>query len=631
MRTAKRKENKGGEMGKGSVSEFYGKRERLSKGGVWMKGRRKISLIVAAALAIGVVGYGNVSKAASGVENNPIVLEDNGATVSCDKGLVPISYQYLPNDGLTTTAKDVQTYDNDSIAQKMLTDLYSDNATTLKMTFALKNASFAADKLALVIDNGSTSAPYCFAAVPTGNKVAFGLDNATVSMNSNVKLGNILDGANHVKWYLVDASSCNANGQLDSALEQITFKVSGSLNPGDRVELSLTSEENGKTFNNGCVRKDIYVVENQWIAHKCTCTNGDETGGIDTDKLIAGESGNITVEDTKLAESGISIYDACMSEASTGSTCCPGEEGSCGLFCQTSSTTENCAMPGICDFTTLHKGLLIFTNKDFAGDNATYTVTNLNDATVTFTLKGKHLNNIEKIELISEDSADKYAKATVLGTFTIDNDTTATATVSGSTLFTTANKEGTDGPIKFSVRITPKADANLLPDSFSLSATISGGTYLEHPETLNWGVFEQWAYDTESTYVFKVPYIRQDSQVTSVIRFENAGTDPVELSLYVNSPNGEGWQFVKRITVDPGKAGTVCSADTTTCNVVTGATLIQWAKDAGIDLDGSAGFAVRGVGNVDQNTFTVYASQEDTSIGSFRPLPVKILGADYQE
>ena len=595
---------------------------RLLVGGVFMKGKRKLSLIVAAAMAAGIMAYGGISSAfAETTQPDPIKLytTDNK---SCTAMNVAISKQYLPSTGLTVVPPYIGGSYNDSIAQK-ITGLTGTDV--LKMTFDLKNATFSGSGYSIILDNDSD--------MTNGYVNCIGMQKLS-DTELSVSFDNTSDeGQTITNWYLVDSSVC-ANYSSTSDYSNgihVTMKVDGDLKVGDRVELDLTSEINSgsgfKTFVNGCFKDQIYVIENQWLAHTCKCCKGDENG-IDKDLIVVDDQGYTTVMDTVTGKMGVSIYNACeKSKSSGGGECCPEENNTCTLFCNKTTTggtyTEaECSMPGYCTPNTLEcvvtadHGLGIYTQKDFMNPNTyNYQVTNLNNSKVTFTLTGNELDKVEHAYLIDSDTGNTIAE------FNIDNNTTATVTVDGSTLFVKANggtQAGGDA-IEFKVKIVPKQKVLLDPTTFSLTATISGGQ-VKNSETVRWVDFEKWGYSQTGSFVFKVPYIRSDNRMSSVIRFENAGTSPVKVSLFVDDPNGSGWQFVKVVTVNPGTSAYVLGRD-----------LIAAAQSKGITLDGTKGFAVKGVSDADENYFTVYASQQYKGTTDFRPLPVKVMNASYKQ
>ena len=619
-------------MKKEGIAVCEQKKERLSKGGVLMKGRRKISLIVAAALVVGsgVVGLSNLSQAYLSPTQEEVII-DNSST--CQSNVwKAYSKQALSASGAVVVPKYVGGSEDDAITGKMET-VY-DNTSEMTMSFTLNGGYFQGSTIGLLIDNGTGTA--CIEATANGNSVTFTVDNGSIyKLGSDIKHWAIVNGDVCQNTTIFNDTTNDGDPLADSSSingvsgKYLGIKISGTLETGDKVVLSLTSKLNGQTFDKGCMNVPLYVIENQWVAHRCQCCQGNEEG-VDVDKLTY-YKGGVTVEDTIRGKDyiGYDIYNACDNATITSTgECCPTANPECSLFCQKTSGTSStyyCSEPGFCNEDELcdnpKYGLKIYTAKDFASKSEpSYRVQDLNGATVKFTLEDAQgqLEKVKAIYIVNADDPDK-----TLGQFDIVDNKTATVEISGGTLFTSENGGMETGnqnaPIRFTVKIVPKDGVVLDPDEFNLSATISGGD-VKNEANLNWGTFLEWAYATKGITVFKVPYIRQDSQVTSVIRFENAGTTPINVSLYVNDPNGSGWTYVENVVVDPG-----------TSKAVLGSDLINEAKARGITLDGTKGFAVKGITDANQDYLTIYASQEDTSIGSFRPLPVKILDANYQE
>lgn len=443
---------------------------------------RKVVSMVAliAALVISVAFIPKLSFAAPDPGVGPFILKPAGTLTKCvDSDVVYISKQFLPATGLVTHSAGI--VDNDSTTGIIpeLDNVVDNGSKIVRMTFVLENGSFSASSLDLVITD-NTSATATITATPiTANKVAFTIDNNSLSALSD----NITSVA------LYDHGSSNT----------LSITVSGSLDNGGKVILSLTSEAGPlgglQSFQNGCFRKVLYIVENQWVAHLCKCSACGN--GIDTDELIATDNG-LMVKDTKLGVLGASYYNACFSPSgtTTSPSCCNTIPGSCGLFCNlvttsTSTTTGGCSMPGSCvDNCTVdgnYVGLKIYENKDLA--NSPYKVTNLNDATITFTLTADNIDEIGQAYLVG--AGRNYG--TTIAPFSKGKDS-LTAQVSGANFFIPSNGGGS-APIMFSVKIVPATGVTLLPDKFYLSAEISGGSQMENPATLNWNEFLAWNFN----------------------------------------------------------------------------------------------------------------------------------------
>ncbi len=608
--------------------------EKKSYGGVLMVRSLKFLVALVAVLIWG--SFAVVQQSWSAVaDTGPFTLCEGDPEACSTANVVYVSKQFLPASGFVATSQgfvdenSAYEYAHDGIL-KRIGDLQSDNDTKLRITAVLQNGTFEKSSIGVYVDNGTHYTFMKFNTV-SSKKAVITLDNATVKLSGTIQRFVLVDGD-----AMPEVAAQAVVTRLPDANHVLSVAIDGGLNPGDRVTLSLTSEFYDpntmayNTFQNGCVNRDLYIVENQWIAHTCSCDCGTGKETIDSDLLYATNDG-VSVKDAQTGAEGYSIYDACYATTPAGGTCCPKVEPSCGFFCQEETQggiQVTCSMPGHCNCTLWNNrsGLTIFENYDFDHPSVSpYKITNLADSTVEFALTttGK-LENIEKVELLGWWDGATPADAAVLGTFNIDSQNgVAKLQISGDQLFRKVNggvqTGNTHEPIHFSIKITPKSGILLQPQKFSLTAKITGGQ-LENEADLSWNDFLEWTYDTNAAFVFKVPYIRQDSLVTSVIRFENANTADVGVSLYVNTPNGDGWKFVKHITVEPGKA-----------YVVSGSDLINWASDAGITLDGSKGFAVFGVSDADEQKFTVYASQQMTTNGSFRPLPVKVAEAAFSE
>ncbi len=450
-----------------------------------VKSLRFLVILIAVAV-FSIASFAQSSWAAA--DTGEFVLQPTSAT-KCDKSdTVYVSKQFLPSVGFVATSKGIVDTNQTVGIIPELNKLYTGAVKDVRLTFILKNGTFADSKLKLIIDNQTGAPKTVTKTVIAGTKVIFTLDNSTLGLSNITKIA------------LVDQTAA------DNAT--LSIKVNGGLQNGQAVGLNLTSEsstdgQNYKTFTYGCFDKVLYLVENQWTAKLCrcqTCTNGS---GVDTDNLVATANG-ITVQDAQLKVSGVSYYDACIKKNDEGGgECCNSVPSSCNLFCNeqegTGITVESkCSMPATCwEDCGVYKGLKIFENQDLAA--TPYKITNLATATITFTLTG-NLKNIASIAL-TQANAPTF---TPLGTFVInDNGTAATASISGETLFVKTNggtQFANNAPIYFSVKITPKANAALMPNSFNLSATISGGT-LENDAYLDWGNFLNWQWSKTANAV----------------------------------------------------------------------------------------------------------------------------------
>ncbi len=567
----------------------------------------KFLVILFAIAVFGMVGSIQ-AKAAQAPKDVVFTLAPNADNVTCLTGAVYISKQLLPSTGLAVQSAGVEE-DNATNPDAFLNangdGLNNIDGTNNKMTFifTLTNGDFSND-LVLVLDNGSTTV--ITPDYQTANKVQFTVEDSNV------------DATNFTSIKLVDKSSSD-----NYTNPHLGIKVDGSLNSGDKVNLSLTTTWNGAHMFNGCFNKVIYVVENQWSAQLCCCKNNTP----DVDYLVASADG-VTVQDSETGLTGFSLYNACSDYETIHITtgCCTSVPSTCDLFCNGSTTTTTttgtvtCSMPGTCETPKYCDdngyGLRIVENRDFYL-YPSYKVQSLANTNTTFTLTG-NLKNIASIDLVSsaDGNPGSFVQPAVLGSFAIDyTNNKATVTIPGTTLFVKANggvQISPTTPIHFKIKITPKSGVALMPNKFYLSAVMEAGQDLANDQALNWGEIIDWTYNYEASYVFMAPYLRSDSAVTSVIRFENASKAPVGVSLYVNDPAGNSWIFVKHITVNPGES-----------KIEKGADFITAAAAAGITLDGAKGFAVYGIANAVYNTFTVYGSQQLVG-GNFRPLPIDI-------
>ncbi len=547
-------------------------------------------------------------------------LKANSDNTTCTADAVYISKQLLDPNGQTFQSGGVE-IDNVSNVP-LYTDINNcvdtDNQTILSFEIPAAEGSLANNvALYLYIDNGTAQG---WGKVAPSTGATFYLDNASIYAAA-------ADAGITGTPKVLDIKFADDVAKPYPAVLPFHVTVNGSLNSGDMVHLILTSTYNGAHIVNGCYKRVIYVVEDQWIAKLCMCN-----GGVDTDYIIPTDNGT-TVEDSEGGFKGISLYNACSSYSGSGTTptteCCPTLSGTCSLFCNqvtsstsgtTGVTTATCSIPGYCNNPPAsYMGLQIFENRDFTL-HPSYKIISLANTDVTFTLNADSLKNIDKIELLGYglSSGGLDPNATVLGTFNIDTTTnTATVTIPGSALFVKANggvQVADYMPTHFTIKITPKANTVLMPNEFKLSAVMQAGGDLKNPQNLNWGTFLKWTYNLEASMVFKVPYIRCDSYVSSVIRFENASAQKALVALFVNDPVTGGWMYVKSLEVPAG--GSVA---------VSGSDIIGYAHDMGITLNGTKGFAVYGLVSSTESKFTLYASQQVKGSNSFRPLPVKVL------
>ena len=541
------------------------------------------------------------------------VLYPNPDNITCEDTAVYISKQLLPSTGLSVVSSGVKE-DNATNPDAFLNsngegiNAINGSANNMTFTFSLTNGTYA-NNLVLVLDNGSIQTVVA-PDFKDASKVQFTLNDAALDTNDY----------KYLHLYDKNASDNYTNPAL-------SINVDGSLNDGDKVNLSLTTTYNGKHLYNGCFNKVIYVVENQWSAQLCCCKDNTP----DKDALVATDSG-VTVMDTESKVMGMSLYNSCSyyKNKTHTTSCCTEIDSTCGLFCNESSTTTTstdvscsmpgeCVTPGECTKKTGY-GLNIVENNDFT-NHSSYKVNSLYNTPVTFTLTG-NLKNIASIQIVSsaDGNPNAFVQPAVLGTFAIDNDTTATVTIPGSTLFVKSNggvQKTLTTPIHFKVEIKPKDGASLMPNKFYLSAVMEASSDLANPQNLGWGEIIDWSYDLNSSYVFMAPYLRSDSAVSSVIRFENADETTAAISLYVNDPDGNSWTFVKHITLAAGAS-----------TVVSGADFINYAAEKGLTLDGTKGFAVYGIANVTSDRLTVYGSQQYKGTTDFRPLPIDVIGDD---
>ena len=525
------------------------------------------------------------------------VIHFGTGTNAYDLGV--ISYQALSSSGVTKVLPEL--------------DLSGVNATEGDtLTIMLDNAEFAnPDNVVLEVTNGTDTATISPSTV-TSNKLEFTINSG---LSGTVTLVALYDDNNN---------------------KTISFKIPGTLQPGDKVTINVTTlDQNGNTKNNGCVSQEIMVVENQFVVNPNVDPEDDEP-------LAVTENGvNALYDDGKEYKGPIftvfynpGVGPVCSANTVSTSTTCDSECPACQLVCNAVTTTSttttvlgNCVLPGTCDNGQFETPLQIFQAKDFSG-NATcasnsaiikpiLSVATLSESTVNLTLKG----NFEGVKSVTFYGAN--GKELCTATPDVENGV-ATCSVSGREVFDATNRLA-DGSVGLTFAITVDGTSQLSPRKFALSAEISGGE-LAHPVALDWGTVMTWGFGRNSTLAFRVPYMRADNYISSALRIENTG-EAAPVALFVTDPAG-GWKFIKVIDMKAGEE-----------KIISGANVVQWAKDAGIDLEASKDgrFGVLAVVSLDPCAtsgiggccnalnFNLYSAQQVIGTDNVRFVPVEVL------
>ena len=559
------------------------------------------------------------------------VIHFGTGTNAYDLGV--ISYQALSSSGVTKVLPEL--------------DLSGVNATEGDtLTIVLNNAEFAnPDKVVLEVTNGTDTATVSPSTV-TSNKLEFTINSG---LSGTVTLVALYD---------------------DDTNRTLSFKIPGTLKPGDKAVINITTrDQNGQTRDNGCVSQEIMVVKNQF-------TVASNVELVDDEPLAVTANGVTSLYDDGKEYEGpvttVRYNPAVMRACSTGgSTTCTPECPTCELVCnsvtsQTSTILGNCVLPATCanvsnvDPNTLEvlgeipadlaealaKGeaslddlnsyqeeanyLQFFQTADFTNgiqniicDGAIVkvkpilSVATLSESTVNLTLKG----NFEGIKSVTFYGAN--GKELCTATPDVKNGV-ATCSVSGRQVFDATNKLD-DNSVGFTFAITTDGKSQLSPRKFDLSTEITGGE-LAHPVSLNWGTVMTWGFGRNSTLAFKVPYIRTDNYISSAIRIENAG-NAAPVAVFVTDPEG-GWKLVKVIDMKAGEE-----------KIITGSTLAEWAKEAGIDLEASKSGRFGVLAVVSMNpcasagtdgcchalNFNLYSAQQVIGTDNVRFVPVEVL------
>jgi len=181
-------------------------------------------LLGAATVALVLSGSALASVAKS---NCPCAISSGNVTACIEA----VSYQALPASGVNVK--------NDAFYFQQPITLPK-NAT---ITIELKNATFVnPSSIVLVVDDGNQT-----------EKVAPDTTSAsklTFTMTKDARL--------------VELTEVDGSGNSTNKLE---LNLPGTLKPGDRVELVLTSvDQDGNHIQGGCVRQDIMIVDNQYVA-----------------------------------------------------------------------------------------------------------------------------------------------------------------------------------------------------------------------------------------------------------------------------------------------------------------------------------------------------------------------------
>ena len=496
-----------------------------------------------------------------------------------------VSYEALPSSGVNANEKYV----------KFSSD-FAPIPVNSTMTIKLENATFK---------NYSNIALFANATINGSNSTVVIKPSQTAPERLDFKFsqGNVFYADNGTE---VDVSDVEGNFTIEqlteldtnghSAANNLWLQIPGTLQVGDKAQIIITTvDKDGKHLQNGCVKKDFIIVENQYTAKKPKVDEEGLAVVIEDDK-----AGVLKVYDDEISDQPLdyALYNPCSPIAcgdhapGTSTTCCEHIGGGCELFCNKETvevsggevtTTEVCADPGYCTDSACVcskeniDGLRILQNKDMK--NAIVKVTSLADSTVTLSLKG-NMRGVTKVEFVAPNYETK--KYDTLCSATPENGV-ATCTVNGRTLFQNFYKNPQTGSIDVSFKVYVDGKTQLAPQSFYASAEISGGQ-LYKAAKLDWGKVMTWGQGAKAPAFFKVPYVRSDSLIATAIRIENTGDD-TPLILYVSDPNG-GWKFIKAIAVSAGQEV-----------IIKGTDIVNWAKDAGLDLmaEKQGRFAVLGI------------------------------------
>ena len=516
-----------------------------------------------------------------------------------------------------------------------------DNAAILSIN--LSNATFAnPDKIKLAVEtedgNGKYYIEYFSPKNSTDNKVDFDLnDIRTAVQNESRTLVGIIG--------LVD----------DTTNNKISLQIPGTLKAGDKVTINTTLlDSNNQAITGGCISQNIFVVDNQFTAKLPADTNNPSQPAIDVEPLAVIDDGVTELyDDTSVLPTTTVFYNpfsvpqnANCSNSNPNVIQCSSECPSCILVCNSSNAQAPvhgvCVLPNPCNAKPVSPpggALEIFEKADFGVQNVeqcpddtviskpVLTVNSLAESTVTLTLKG-NFEGVNSVDFYTYDFTTGQRK--LLCTANIDQENgVATCSVSGRTLFDSNHKDPNNGAIDVTFSLSVDGKTQLTPRTFEASAEISGGQ-LSHPVDLNWGTVMRWGFGfntgNTATLAFKVPYMRVDNYMSSAIRIENAGK-ATPIAIFVTDPNG-GWKFIKVLSLKSGQE-----------IIIPGTEIVNWAKDAGIDLMKSADgrFSILAVATASPCSgaltdgcchtldLNIYSAQQVIGTNSVRYVPVEIL------
>jgi len=424
-----------------------------------------------------------------------------------------------------------------------------------------------------------------------------------------------------------------------------------TLKPGLKGNINITLvDKDGNHVYNGCVKADIYAVMNEYVAR---------SAGVDNEPLAVAEVGG-KWGIVKLYDEGregepvnIVLYKricdelyACQHPITATEQCPNPPSGDCSLFCNAPTPTAqplptapnvSCINPDACDDnSSCENGDRLAIFESIESEGACYKVVtkveSLAQTTVKLTLSGESFNGVKRVTFKAPiyDDVGKIVGYDKLCDARIE-DGEASCPVSGEYLFVQKHKNPRTGSVDVTFEIEVDGKTPLSPRDFYASAELSGG-FVKYPAVLDWGKVMTWGKADQSfrsVAIFKAPYVRSDSSVTTGIRLENSGSSQLTIALYVSDPAG-GWKYVDVVNLNPGEE-----------KVLSGAQIETLAKEkAGLDLATvkNGRFAILGIANMSpctQNTalgsfcafkdLNIYVSQQDVGTGSFRYIPVEVL------